>query len=158
MTKLWGGRFNKKTNKLVEEFTHSIHFDQKLAKYDCMGSLYHIDVLKKAGLLTAEEHKKLKTVLEKILGEVSKASFTADSSFEDIHSFIQDRLEKTAGDVALKLHTCRSRNDQVVLDMKMYVQENIIQTNKLIDGLQSALMNLGQKNQELILPRLLLRS
>ncbi len=157
--KLWGGRFTKKTNKLVEEFTHSIHFDQKLAKYDVLGSLYHIDVLKKAGLLTAGEHKKLKTGLEKILAEVSKQSFKVDSSclpagtaFEDIHSFIQHRLEKEVGEVASKLHTCRSRNDQVVLDTKMYSKENLLHTQKLILEFEKSLKSLAQKNKNIILP------
>ena len=152
MTKLWGGRFSKETNKLVEQFTHSIHFDQKLAKYDVAGSLYHIDVLKKAGLLTPEEHKKLKTGLEKILAEVSKSSFKPDATFEDIHSFIQDRLEKKAGGVASKLHTCRSRNDQVVLDMKLYTKDNLTKTQNFILALQKSLKGLAQKNKNIILP------
>lgn len=152
--KLWGGRFSKETNKLVEEFTHSIHFDQKLAEYDVVGSLYHIDVLKKADLLTADEHKKLKTGLEKILAEVSKDSFKPDASFEDIHSFIQDRLEKIVGDrhACSLLHTCRSRNDQVVLDTKMYSKENLLRTQKFILDFQKSLKSLAQKNKNIILP------
>jgi hypothetical protein len=86
-TKLWGGRFDKATNKLVEEFTNSIHFDKKLAGYDCIGSLYHISVLKKAKLLTAGEYKKLESGLNAVLTSVLNGSLKIDPSFEDIHSY-----------------------------------------------------------------------
>lgn len=152
--KLWGGRFSKKTNKLVEEFTHSIHFDQKLAKYDVLGSLYHIEVLKNAKLLKSEEYSKLKKGLERILENIKKGTFKIDPSFEDIHGFIQHCLEKSTGDVAKKLHTCRSRNDQVVLDTKIYSKVNLLHTQKLILELEKSLKNLAQKNKNIILPGL----
>ena len=123
MTKLWGGRFSKETHKLVEEFTRSIHFDQKLAQYDVIGSLCHIDVLKKAKLLTAAEHAALTKALTGILKSIEAGTFKVDPAFEDIHSFIQHLVERKAGKAGLKLHTCRSRNDQVVTDMKLYLRD-----------------------------------
>jgi len=145
MAKMWGGRFSKKTNPLVEEFTKSIQFDKKLAKYDCIGSLAHIDILKQATLLKPGEHKKLEVGLKKILSAIKKGSFKIDNSFEDIHSYIQHLLEKKVGDVALKLHTCRSRNDQVVLDTKIYCRINIIRTAKLFNNLKITLDKLKKK-------------
>jgi len=137
--KLWGGRFTKKTNPLVEEFTKSIQFDKKLAAHDCLGSLAHIDVLKKAGLLSAAEHKKLQKGLVGILSAIKKGDFKVDESFEDIHSYIQDLLEKKAGKAALKLHTARSRNDQVVFDVKCYSLGSAEVTMDLIKNFIGAL-------------------
>ena len=152
MGKLWGGRFSKPTNKLVEEFTNSIHFDHKLAKYDVIGSLCHIDVLKKAGLLTTAENTKLKSALNSILKSIESGSFKVDPSFEDIHSYIQHLVEQKAGKVGLKLHTCRSRNDQVVFDVKVFCAKNNTQTSKLIASLSQSLETLANKNRHIIIP------
>ncbi|HBR15449.1 MAG TPA: argininosuccinate lyase [Candidatus Omnitrophica bacterium] len=152
MSKLWGGRFSKKTHTLVEEFSKSIHFDHKLAKYDCIGSLIHIDILKKANLLTSAEHKKLKTGLKKILAEMETGDFIIQPEFEDIHSYIQHVLEQKAGKSALKLHTCRSRNDQVVFDTKLYSLDNISHLKKLIVNFCRVLTNLSSQNKNLIIP------
>lgn len=150
--KLWGGRFSKGTHKLVEEFTNSIHFDQKLAKYDVIGSLAHITVLKKAHLLKAAEYQALKKALESILKTIENGSFKIDTSFEDIHSYIQHLVEKKAGKANLKLHTCRSRNDQVAFDVKAYTLENLYVTQKLVDDLTITLGNLANKNRDLVIP------
>lgn len=154
MTKLWGGRFSKKTNKLVEEFTKSIHFDCKLAEYDCMGSLCHIDVLKKASLLTSLEHSKLKNGLNTVLDSIKNGTFKIDPSFEDIHSYIQHLLEKNpkVGKAALKLHTCRSRNDQVAFDTKFYCLENLNKIFKSIHDFNGALSDLAVKNKDIQIP------
>lgn len=154
MSKLWGGRFSKETNKLVEEFSKSIHFDHKLAEYDCMGSLCHIDVLKKANLLTSSEHSKLKDGLNAILGSIRNGGFKTDPSFEDIHSYIQYVLEKNpkVGKAALKLHTCRSRNDQVAFDTKFYCLENLNKIFKSIHGFSDALNALAVKNKDVQIP------
>jgi len=153
-SKLWGGRFNKATNKLVENFSSSIHFDQKLAEYDCIGSLIHIEILKKAGLLKSQEYTQLKKGLRKILSKVQKGQFKIDPSFEDIHSYMQHVLEKdkSVGNAALKLHTCRSRNDQVVFDTKLYAVYNIFTTNSLVASLMRSLHQLAQKNKQIYLP------
>lgn len=150
--KLWGGRFTKKTNPLVEEFTKSIQFDKKLAEYDCIGSLYHINVLKKAGILSPSEHKKLQKGLNEILKSLKSGKLKIDESFEDIHSLIQDLLEKKAGKAALKLHTARSRNDQVVFDVKLYSLDNILKTKIEIENLQNSFLKLAGKNIDIYMP------
>ncbi|MBU1853902.1 MAG: argininosuccinate lyase, partial [Candidatus Omnitrophica bacterium] len=150
--KLWGGRFSKKTNPLVEEFTKSIQFDKKLAGYDCVSSLVHIDILKKARLLNSIEHKKLKKGLQGILDSIADSSFKIDSSFEDIHSYMQHLLEKKAGPAALKLHTCRSRNDQIVFDTKFYCMSNSLAVQELLLGVREGFRNLQKKNMDLYMP------
>ena len=154
MTKLWGGRFAKKTNQLVEDFTRSIHYDQKLAQYDCIGSLYHINILKSAGLLSAKEHAKLKKGLKKIMMSIDRGSFQTGHPFEDIHSCIQQHLEKDkqVGQAAAKLHACRSRNEQVVFDTKCYCQVHIPLTMGLLLELDESLQNLTKKNRHLQIP------
>src|SRR3989338_10224556 len=152
MTKLWGGRFSKKTNKLVEEFTSSIHFDQKLAKYDCIGSLNHIATLKRAKLLSIAEHNKLAQGLKAILKSIEGGSFKIDPSFEDVHSYIQHLLEQKVGKVALKLHTCRSRNDQVVFDVKLYCFRKIPNTMDFITGLIYKLDIIAKNNNKTFMP------
>lgn len=150
--KLWGGRFGKKTNPLVEEFTKSIQFDKKLAQYDCLGSIVHINILKKAHLLNSQEYKKLEKGLEEILDSIKSGSFKADESFEDVHSYLQYLLEKKAGKAAFKLHTCRSRNDQVVFDTKVYCLENIASTIKLITKAIEETLRLAKKNINIKMP------
>lgn len=152
MSKLWGGRFSKPTNKLVEEFTNSIHFDQKLAKYDVIGSLCHIDILKKSRLISGTEHKRIAGVLNAILKTIENGSFKINPSYEDIHSYIQDLVEKKAGAAGLKLHTCRSRNDQVAFDTKLYCLKNIKETLKLLIYLQSSLKGIAQKGKGIYIP------
>src|SRR3989344_5443714 len=152
MTKLWGGRFSKPTDKLVEEFTKSIHFDYKLAEYDVLGSIHHIHVLKRQGLLNNAEHKKLKNGLMSILVSIADESFKPNDSFEDIHSYIQYLLEKKTGKVALKLHTCRSRNDQIVFDTKYYCLRNINKTKKLLESFNVSLFDLAIQNGEMQIP------
>lgn len=152
MSKLWGGRFSKGTHKLVEEYTKSIHFDQKLAIYDCLGSLIHIQILKKARLLSSREHKKLSDGLKKVIASIQDGSFKINLSFEDIHSYIQYLLEKEVGETAFKLHTCRSRNDQVLFDTKCYCLDNILVTRDLIQSVNRNLVKLAQKNFDIYMP------
>ena len=152
MAKLWGGRFTKKTNALVEQFTKSIHFDQKLAFCDCWGSLFHIDVLKEARLLSGEEYAKIHAALHDILASIQSGTFKADSSFEDIHSCIQHLVEKKAGDAALKLHTCRSRNDQIVFDTKLFSQLELKKLRQLLETVIANFINLIKDNQNIFMP------
>ncbi len=154
MNKLWGGRFSQSTDKQVENFTRSIHYDQQLAKFDCWGSLAHINVLKKANLLTPQEYKKLKSGLNKILTSIAKGTFKPHPSFEDIHSYIQHLLEKDnyAGKAALKLHTCRSRNDQVVLDTKLFCLGELLKTEKALLGYIQSLQDLAQRYKHVVMP------
>ena len=147
--KLWGGRFSKPTNKLVEEFTNSIHFDYKLAKYDCISSLAHISVLKKAKLLNNNEYSALNKALYSILKSIEKGSFKVDTSFEDIHSYIQYLVEKKAGKAGLKLHTCRSRNEQVAVATRLYIEDTAFQTFSLTHGLIGILEKLAKANKNI---------
>ncbi|MFA5060206.1 MAG: argininosuccinate lyase [Candidatus Omnitrophota bacterium] len=133
--KLWGGRFTKKINPLVEEFTKSIQYDFKIAQADIIGSLIHIQILKKNGYLTAEETLELQAALGEIFESIEKGKFKLDIACEDIHTQIQNMLEKKIGDLALKLHTARSRNDQVVFATKLYCKANISEIQDNINAL-----------------------
>jgi argininosuccinate lyase len=143
--KLWGGRFSKKTHPLVEEFTKSIQFDKKLAEYDCIGSLCHIRVLKKAKLLSNREYEKLNKGLKEIFGMIGENKLKIEGPFEDIHSYIQHILEEKTGKAALKLHTCRSRNDQVAFDTKLYCSSNILLTIDIFSNLIEKISSSGTK-------------
>ena len=150
--KLWGGRFTKKTDPLVEEFTKSIRYDMKLARYDVFGSMAHAQVLKRAGYLKPAEAAKLVKALGKIYSDITKGRFKVDRNAEDIHTDIQNKLLASAGDVALKLHTARSRNDQVAFAAKVYCKMELGKLVAAISGLTDALGALTAKNKGLILP------
>jgi len=139
--KLWGGRFSKKTDPLVEKFTSSIHFDNKLALYDVMGSILHAAVLKEVGLISLSEYNKMNKGLNSILKAIKSDKFKVNPKSEDIHSDIQNKLEKRIGKLAMKLHTSRSRNDQIAFDTKLFCRNEceevailLIDLNKSIDG------------------------
>lgn len=145
--KLWGGRFSKKTDLLVEEFTKSIQYDQKLAYYDIIGSRLHIAILKDVGYLTQEEWSKLLEGLNAIETKVK-----AGTKYEDIHTYIQNELQKKVGDLALKLHTARSRNDQVVFSTKLYCKGELEGLKLDIYLLTNALAALAKKYDHIIIP------
>jgi argininosuccinate lyase len=146
--KLWGGRFTKPTDKSVEEFTRSIQYDYKLAKYDVLGSVVHTEILGKAGYLKGPEVSKMQAALLKI----GNGKFSPDLSYEDVHSQIQGRLEKNIGDLALKLHTARSRNDQVVFATKVYCKDQLAQVAALGGSVIAALKSLAKANSDIIMP------
>ena len=150
--KLWGGRFDKKTDPLVESFTRSIQFDYKLAAADILGSLLHVEVLAKSGYLTAQESKKLINGLKTVLKEMKDGSALCQSREEDIHSYIQNQLYKHAGDVALKLQTARSRNDQVVFATKAYCKNELPGVMRDILSLSGSLVAVAQKYMKVIIP------
>ncbi|MFH1245505.1 MAG: argininosuccinate lyase [Candidatus Omnitrophota bacterium] len=152
MEKLWGGRFQKKTDNLVEEFTKSIHYDYKIGKYDLLGSLAHVEVLQKNGYLNAAEAEKLTGAMQKLLAVLEKPDFQPPREWEDIHTYIQNELQKMAGETALKLQTARSRNDQVVFAAKFYCKITVLKTKKEISLLKQSLAALAGKNSGLILP------
>ncbi|MBN2120420.1 MAG: argininosuccinate lyase [Candidatus Omnitrophica bacterium] len=145
--KLWGGRFKKKTDKDFEEFSKSIHYDYKLAKYDIMYSLIHVVALEKVGILSSGESLKLVKALGEILKDVKTDKFKPDLRSEDVHTEIQNRVEKKLGKLAYKLHSLRSRNDQIVFDEKWYCLENGLAIGKLIINLIANLFFLAQKNE-----------
>ena len=150
--KLWGGRFGKPTDPLVEEFTKSIQYDYKLALYDAMGSMVHVKILKEAGYLTVGEASRLTKGLEAICRDIRQGAFAPDAASEDIHTDIQNKLEKKAGSAALKLHTARSRNDQVAFSTKLYCQFAILELKGDISKLTAALSGAGKKNSGVIIP------
>lgn len=121
--KLWGGRFEKKIDEDFDAFQKSVHYDYKLAEYDVMHSLIHVVALKEAGILNSQESSQLLKALKEIAEEIKSGHFKYDLSCEDIHSDIQNRVEKKVGALALRLHTLRSRNDQVVFDEQFYCFE-----------------------------------
>ncbi len=146
--KLWGGRFTKPTDPSVEEFTRSVQYDYKLAKYDILGSVVHAEILGKAGYLKPREVSKMQAALLKI----GNGKFSPDLSYEDVHSQIQGRLEKNIGDLALKLHTARSRNDQVVFATKVYCKDKLAQVAALGESVIAALKSLAKANSDIIMP------
>lgn len=150
--KLWGGRFTKKTDPLVEQFTKSIQYDYKLAKYDVLGSMLHVSVLKRAGFLTSAESSKLQRGLKAISDQLQNKELTKKNIDEDIHTYIQNELQKKVGDLALKLHTARSRNDQVVFATKLYCKMALLDSCEDILGLTKEILNLADRNSGLIMP------
>jgi len=152
MSKMWGGRFNKKTNPLVEEFTRSIQFDKKLAEYDCIGSIAHAKMLGKCNIIAKKDAARIVSGLNSILSQIKKGLFKIDYSVEDIHTLIQNALDKKIGKSAGMLHTARSRNDQVSLDIRMYCKKEISSIIGLINGLKSSIKGFSKKNMDVIVP------
>ncbi|MCP4650921.1 MAG: argininosuccinate lyase [PVC group bacterium] len=146
--KLWGGRFKKSIDKDFEEFSKSIQYDYKLAKYDIYHSKIHALALKNSGILTAAESKKIITVLDGILGNIESGDFKFNSTSEDIHTEIQNFLEKKVGKLALKLHTLRSRNDQVVFDAKWFCKFEAVQIICLLNELEKNLQTISRKHKD----------
>ena len=132
MAQLWGGRFTKETDKLVYNFNASISFDQKFYKQDICGSKAHVAMLAKQGILTEEEKDQITEGLDGILKDVEEGKLEITSEYEDIHSFVEANLIDRIGDAGKKLHTGRSRNDQVALDMKLYVRDEITEIDALV--------------------------
>ena len=152
MSKLWGGRFKKKTNPLVEEFTKSIHFDKRLAGFDCLGSIAHAEMLGKCKIIPKKEAKKIISALQSILTQIKKGGFKFKPSAEDVHTAIQDALYKKIGKIGCKLHTARSRNDQIALDIRMYCKEEIGSIVDEILKLKKSILSFARKNANIIVP------
>jgi len=150
--KLWGGRFQKATDKLVEEYTSSINFDQKLYKQDIQGSIAHATMLAKVGILALEEKEKIVTGLQSILADIEKGNFEFKVELEDIHMNIEKRLTERIGAVGGKLHTARSRNDQVALDAHLYLKEELQEIMQQLLGLQEAVLQVAKENMTVIMP------
>lgn len=144
--KLWGGRFGKKIDEDFDAFQKSISYDYKLAEYDVWHSLIHIAALKDAGILKTLEYRKLNKALKEIQKDIEQKTFKPDLSCEDIHSDIQNRVEKKVGSLFLKLHTLRSRNDQVVFDERNYCLGMAVEITMGLIEIQESLFNLGMYN------------
>ncbi len=150
--KLWGGRFTKETNQLVHNFNASISFDQKFFRQDIDGSIAHVTMLAKQGILTDAEKDVIINGLSEIKEDILNGTLTIDGTFEDIHSFVEANLIKRIGEPGKKLHTGRSRNDQVALDMKLYTREEVTQTDALLKELLLVLHNIMKENTETYMP------
>ena len=152
MAQLWGGRFTKETDKLVYNFNASISFDQKFYEQDIRGSKAHVAMLARQGILTAEEKDQIEAGLDGILADVRSGKLEITSEYEDIHSFVEANLIDRIGDAGKKLQTGRSRNDQVALDMKLYVRDEIDETDKLVKKLLEALQKIMEENVHTYMP------
>ena len=150
--KPWDGRFSEKTDKSVEAFTSSIAYDRRLYPYDIAGSIAHCRMLAKVGVITDEESVQLVEGLGTIKRELDRGDFTFDDSLEDIHMHIEARLLQVAGKVAQKLHTARSRNDQVALDVRMYLRDETRRTIDLLQTLRSVLVDLAEDHRDVVMP------
>ncbi|MBM7551967.1 argininosuccinate lyase [Thalassobacillus pellis] len=152
MTKLWGGRFTKATNQLVEEYTASIGFDRKLARFDIIGSMAHVDMLASCGIITHQEAAIIMEGLNKVDYKLEAGKVELDIAHEDIHMNVEKLLHNEIGAVAGKLHTGRSRNDQVALDMRLYLREVVVDTVEQLAALQKSLVEQAKVNLDTILP------
>jgi len=150
--KLWGGRFQKATDKLVEEYTSSINVDKKLYKQDIQGSIAHATMLAKVGIISQEEAEQITQGLQSILADIEAGNFEFKVELEDIHMNIEKRLTERIGPVGGKLHTARSRNDQVALDAHLYMKEELKEIMGLVIDFQEAILNVAKENMETILP------
>ncbi len=152
MGKLWGGRFENTTNEKVEILNESLTFDRELWEEDIIGSLAHLGALFEAGIIREEEYVKLKKGLLEIRRDIKKAGMKSIQGYEDIHSYIEAMLIKKVGQIGGKLHTGRSRNDQVALDLHLYLKKNIPLIKQEIKNFQIILLNHAEENPETIMP------
>ncbi|MBY4973831.1 argininosuccinate lyase [Streptococcus suis] len=150
--KLWGGRFEASLEEWVEEFGASIRFDQKLAKYDIQGSLAHVQMLGATGVISLEEARSIQVGLEELLNEYEAGKLVFDIRNEDIHMNIESLLTEKIGSVAGKLHTARSRNDQVATDVHLYLKDTLFQIVDKLTNLRQTLVNLAQEHIETVMP------
>ena len=152
MAQLWGGRFTKETDQLVYNFNASITFDQKFYRQDIKGSMAHVKMLAASGILTEDERDQILAGLEGILRDVEEGTLEISSKYEDIHSFVEATLIDRIGDAGKKLHTGRSRNDQVALDMKLYIRDEIGELKELLVSLMKVLQRIMEENIDTYMP------
>ena len=152
MAQLWGGRFTKETDQLVYNFNASITFDQKFYKQDIEGSIAHVTMLAKQDILTEQERDDIVRTLKEIRDEVESGRLEISSEYEDIHSFVEANLIDRLGDTGKKLHTGRSRNDQVALDMRLYTRDELLYTDDLLKELLETILKIMEANTETIMP------
>jgi argininosuccinate lyase len=150
--KPWGGRFTEATNLLVEEYTASIPYDWRLYPYDIAGSIAHAAMLGRTGIIPDREVRRIIKGLKEILQEIADGRFRFSTALEDIHMNIEQRLIRKIGPVGGKLHTARSRNDQVVLDIRMYLRDEVLKLRQLLRDLQHTVVDLADREQETVLP------
>ncbi|MBD3307004.1 argininosuccinate lyase, partial [candidate division KSB3 bacterium] len=152
MEKTWGGRFAEATNALVEELTASIAYDQALARWDILGSQAHARMLAACGVLTPDERTAILTGLDRIQQEIESGIFEFSPHLEDIHTHIEHRLIEQIGEPGRKLHTARSRNDQVATDFRLYLRHEIDEILSLLQHLQATCVTLAERYQDILFP------
>ncbi len=150
--KLWGGRFTKETNELVHNFNESLSFDQKFYRQDIQGSTAHVKMLARQGILTKEDEAAILQGLAGILADLEEGRLVITAGAEDIHSFIEEELTKRIGEAGKRLHTGRSRNDQVALDMKLYTRDQVKEMEELLLSLINELVNLMEEHLDTFMP------
>ncbi len=152
MAQLWGGRFTKETDELVYRFNASVSFDQKFYRQDIRGSMAYVKMLAKQGILTEQEKEQILEGLQGILTDVENGTLQITEKYEDIHSFVEANLIDRIGDAGKKLHTGRSRNDQVALDMKLYIRDEIAEMDALLKKLLETLLSMMEAHTETYMP------
>ena len=152
MAQLWGGRFTKETDQMVYQFNASISFDKRFYAQDIRGSIAHVMMLAKQGILTEEEQRKMISGLEGILRDIEDGYLAISEKYEDIHSFVEATLIERIGEPGKKLHTGRSRNDQVALDMKLYIRDEVYATDHLLKELLEVLLGIMEEHIDTFMP------
>ena len=150
--KLWGGRFTKEENQLVHNFNASITFDQKFYHQDIQGSIAHVTMLAKQAIITDAERDIIISALKEICSDIESGKLQITEEYEDIHSFVESILIERTGDTGKKLHTGRSRNDQVALDMKLYTRDEVLATDELVKELMTTLLDLMKEHIDTYMP------
>ena len=150
--KLWGGRFAKTTDEMINEFQASIQFDRRMYREDIAGSIAHAAMLAKIGMISETDRAAIETGLRDILGQIDRGAFAFSVALEDIHMNIEKRLTEAVGDAGSRLHTARSRNDQVALDTHMFVRRSVVEVLAHIAALQTALVETAEQNKDVIMP------
>ena len=152
MDKMWAGRFSKALDKQADDFNSSIHFDSRMYKQDIVGSMAHAIMLRRQGIITDTEEKQIQKGLSSILEDIENGSLEIDMDAEDIHMFIESELTKRIGDAGKKLHTARSRNDQVALDIRMYLMAECDEIGGLLKELIKAIRDVASEHKTTIMP------
>ncbi|MEL0543487.1 lyase family protein, partial [Neisseria gonorrhoeae] len=150
--KTWSGRFNEPVSELVKQYTASIGFDQRLAEWDIQGSLAHAQMLTRSGVLSENDLTDIRRGMSEILEEIRSGKIEWPLDLEDVHMNIERRLTDKIGDAGKRLHTGRSRNDQVATDIRLWLRDQITVIQNLIQNLQTALLDLAEQNAETVMP------
>lgn len=152
MAKLWGGRFSKNTNEIVDAFNASIEFDKRLYHEDIRGSIAHATMLGRAGIIPVADAEEIVTGLKQILADIEAGNFSFEVSLEDIHMNIEARLTERIGSAGARLHTARSRNDQVALDMHMYMKREVVEIGELLLKFEQVLLTVAKEHEKTLMP------
>jgi len=150
--KLWSGRFDKNTDKLVDELNASIGFDFRMYRQDISGSLVHSAMLAKQGIIPQEDAEQIADGLKAILADIEAGELSFGNDVEDVHMAIEGELTRRIGDAGKRLHTARSRNDQVALDLRLYLKEEISTLRELVLELLETVLNIAERNTEVVMP------